>query len=221
MKTLNILLLSIFLFVANCSFGQDINWRSVNEETSHVVSAYFGADYSSYYGLSYGYVLKNKLTPIILGSELTVPFGDQPFDDWRMKLSAQGELWHKNHFSLAIKPAFIMRRYESVISRIYNLGAEITSQFGYSKEKWAVYAILNYDRAVSTHIKHDLLKEQYPNIRDGWYGSTGGNFKFGLRTSVSFKKVNTFFSIGKMYGQDFKHNPTLPFYAELALQKTF
>lgn len=221
MKKPGSILLLLYISITNPSFAQEINWRSIDQGGKHIVSAYFGADYSSYYGFSYGYVVKNKITPIITGAELTVPFGDDVFDDWRMKVSAQAELWNKDRLSLGIRSSFILRRYESALSRLYNVGADALTQFGYTKEKWALVAIFHYDRAIATHIQHDLLKEYYPEITDGWYGATGGNFKFGLRGNISIRSLNTFLSVGKIYGQDFKHNPTLPFYAELSIQKMF
>lgn len=198
--------------------AQDINFRALNGKDNHIISGYFGADYSSYYGLSYAYVLTAE-KPIVIGTEFTLPFGDEVLDDWKWKTGAQMELWKNESFSFALKPSIIWRRYESPLARFYNFGADVSVIAGYSKAKWGASIIFNMDRNFSTHIKHGSLKESYPEIRDGWYGASGGNFKSGLRINGAFKSWNLFLTVGKHYGQNFKDNPTLPFFAEFSLQK--
>lgn len=114
-----------------------------------------------------------------------------------------------------------MRNFSSEIARLFNIGADVTTNFGYSTSKWGITGSISYDRSLATHIKNDLLKEFYPEIQDGWYNSSGGNFKFGIRVNRSFKSWNTYMNIGKSFGQDFQDNPTLPFYLELSIQKQF
>jgi hypothetical protein len=214
----SVLLFCFALCVSFASKAQDINWRSLNEPYKHLAAISFGADYTSNYGIAYGYKLPTNF-PIVLGTEVSIPFGDKPFDDWKLKLNAQTELWHNDNFSFGIKPGIIVRRYQSEVSRFYNIGADIITTFGYCRSKWGIVAEVNYDRALSTNIRHDILKEYYPEIQDGWYGSTGGNFKFGLKGNYSFKSWNVFVKTGKPYSQDFKNNPTLPFYFDLSLSK--
>ncbi len=217
-KTISLLLM---MFSALTTLSQEINWRTINDDSKNMVSANFGADYSSYYGLSYGYHIKNSFTPLIIGTEFNLSFGNDVFDDWKSRTTIQTELWHSGNLSWGLKGGLIMRHFESDIARLFNMGADITTNFGYATATWAIVGTINYDRALATHIKNDLLKEFYPAIQDGWYSSSGGNFKFGIRASRSFKTWNTYMHIGKSFGQDFQDNPTLPFYAELSLQKQF
>jgi hypothetical protein len=179
-----------------------------------------GADFGTNYGLSYGYKLPGS-HPIVLGAELSVPFGNQLLDDWKVRLNGQSELWHNDRLSWGIKPGIILRRYQSDAARLYNIGAEITTTFGYYRPKWGGAIEVNYDRALFTHIQHNMLRDYYPAIRDGWYGGTGGNFKFGIKANYSFKSWNIVVKTGKMYAQDFKDNPTLPFFFDIWLVKYF
>lgn len=216
----NCLILLVFsILMPNSLDAQDVNWRAIDENTHHLVSAYFGADYNSYYGLSYGYVLKTDFRPVVIGTEITVPFGRETLDDWKWKTGAQAEIWNNGSLSLALKPSLILRRYESPLARMYNIGADIPLTFGFIKPKWGIVTIASYDMAISTHIKHGYLREYYPEIRDGWYGASGGNFKFGTRVHLSLSSWNAFLTLGKHYGQDFKDNPTLPFFAEFSIQR--
>ncbi len=221
MKIYKIALLSSWLLAFTNSYSQEINWRNTDSSSSHFVSINFGADYSSYYGLSYGYKIKNKFAPIVIGNDFNVSFGKQLTDDWKSRTTIQTELWHNKHFSWSLKTGFIVKRFESEIARLVNLGADITTIFGFSKPKGGIGLVIHYDRSSSTHIKNKLLKEYYPEIKDGWYKTSGGNFKFGIRGNYSIKKWNTYLNIGKTYGQNFKDNPTLPFYLDIAIQKQF
>jgi hypothetical protein len=209
-----IILFAIALCTNFVSKAQEVNWRLFNESYRHLISANLGADYGTNYGFAYGYKLSGPL-PIVLGTELSIPFGNQLLDDWKVKLNGQSELWHNEKLSLGIKPGIIVRRYQSDAARLYNIGAEITTTFGYYRPKWGGAIEVNYDKALFTHIKHDMLKDYYPAIRDGWYGSTGGNFKFGIKANYSFKTWNIVLKTGKMYAQDFKDNSTLPFFFDI------
>lgn len=213
-----IIVLTIAVCTGFVSQAQEVNWRSFTAPYKHQISAKLGLDYGSVYGLAYGYRLPVKF-PVVLGTELSVPFGNDLVDDWKVKVNAQTELWHNDKFSLGIKPGLIVRRYESEAATLYNIGGEMTATFGYYKPRWGVGTEVNYDRAFATHIKHDMLKEYYPEIQDGWYGTTGGNFKMGITANYSFKAWSVFLKTGKVFAQDFKDSHTLPYYFDFSLVK--
>jgi hypothetical protein len=221
MKTILFYVLFIVSLVPFQAGAQEINWRSLSSETRHVGAINFGGDYGSYFGGAYGYVLKRGESSIIFGHELTLPFGDDAVDDFKMKTSVQGEIWHSETLSFAIKSGLIFRGYESEMARMYNLGADVTLTFGYLKPRWGIEALANYDRSMATHIENKLLKEYYPEIKDGWYDSSGGNYKFGIRGNRSFGGTVVFLNLGKAFGQDFEDDPTLPFYFDLSFQRQF
>ncbi|MBO9701800.1 MAG: hypothetical protein J7604_16455 [Sporocytophaga sp.] len=221
MKRLKLFIAILSFVVINSAWAQDVNWRSITDNQKYLASLYFGADYSSYFGASYGYLLKNKITPVVIGGEFILPFGKQILDDWKGKLSIQAEVWHNDHFSFSIKPSFVVRKYESPLALMYNTAADLSVNFGYLRPKWGLLAIACYDKNISTYIKNEKLKEYYPEIRDGWYGTSGGTFKFGIRGQYTFNSWSAFLTVGKHYGENFKDNPTLPFFAEVSVQKWF
>lgn len=216
----NTLLLLVLCFGMK-TLAQDINWRSLNEQSNHLASLYFGADFSSYYGASYAYSIKNKYKPVFIGTEFTVPFGKNLIDDWRWNLNLQTEIWHNDHFSLGTKLSFVTRRYASPMAILYNTSTALSINFGYVRPKAGAVLIAAYDQTLATHINHKLLKEYYPQIRDGWYKASGGTFKFGVRGNWSYKSWSTYLTVGKAFARNFKDNPTLPFFAELSIQKRF
>lgn len=220
MKANIIIPLFVSLLVYTGVNAQEVNFRTL-ENTKHLVSANFGVDYGSYYGISYGYVLNTFRRPVVIGAELTLPFGNDVLDDWKWKTSVQAELWRSGNFSVVFKPAVVFRRYESSLARMYNIGSDFSLNAGLVKEKWSVVGIASFDKAIITHIQNKLLKEYYPEIRDGWYIPSGGNVKFGARVNYNLGTWSTFVTVGKHFGQDFEDNPTIPFFAEVSVQKRF
>jgi|SRR6187399_1456315 len=216
----SILFLFMLLNIPFLAKAQEINWRNLDSASRHVVAVHIGADFGTVYGISYGYQLPFK-HPVLLGAAISVPFGKKFMDDYKVTASVQTEILHSNSFSFAIKPGMSMRRYHSDVASLYNVGAEITTTLGYYKNNWGVAVEANYDRSCATYVEHKTLKEYYPGILDGWYGSTGGNFKFGIKGNYWMKTTGIAFKAGKIYGQDFMDNPTLPFYSELSLVKRF
>lgn len=217
----HLILLGLLVLTFATSHAQDINWRALNNTPAHLVALQLGADYGTYYGITYGYAFQKGALPLAVGADFSLPFGDQLADDWKLNLNVQAELWHSNAWSLTVKPELTLRRYASDIATVFNVGAGATAVFGLVKPRWGIVGEANYNAALASNIRHDRLKEYYPDIRDGWYGNTGGNFQFGLRAQYTIHTWSAFLKLGKTYAQDFKDNPTLPFYFNLAVQKRF
>lgn len=197
--------------------AQQINFAGLGD-ARHLISVQAGVDHGSYYGLSYGHVLKNSIVAMVIGSELTVPFGDDIIDDWKWKTGLEAELLQLGALSVTFKPSVVARRYESPLVRLYNFGVDFALTVGYVRPRWGAVAVAGFDKAVVTHFKHGLLRDYYPNILDGWFLPTGGNFRFGARVHYSVGRWTAFAMVGKQYGQDFDDNPTIPFFGEISLQ---
>jgi len=224
MKTMNKSLPSFVLLLALqvSSIGaQDINWSDVSEGKKHFVTLNFGADYSTYYGLQYGYRIGNTKLPLILDAEFTVPFGEDVFDDWNARMGIQSKLWSHNHVWWSVGASVITRKFVSDVASIMNFGSSLSTLLGYQKPKWGIAAEFSYERSEVSKIEHHLLSEYYPEITDGWYDTSGGNFKMGVQAQANIKSINLFVHIGKSFGQDFQDNPTLPYYAKLGINKSF
>jgi len=211
----------VILIITNISAlnAQDINWNEVDQGKKHFVNINIGVDYSTYYGLQYSYVLC-KDAPIMIDAEFNMPFGNKFMDDWYLRTGLRTRLWNSNNMYWTARASFITRRYESNVGRLVNLGADLTTLFGYKKSWWGIAAEVGYDRSISTHIVNgEITKEFYPEATDGWYNTAGGNFKFGIQASASVKSMDIFLHIGRAFGQDFKDNPMLPAYAKIGISK--
>jgi len=218
MKTKKFLIIILSALVHCSVLAQEVNFHGL-DNTKHLIGLQAGADYGSYYGVSYGYVWRNKLTPIVIGTEFTVPFGNNLVDDWKSRTGLQAELWYYKGISISARLSSTFRRYNSDLATLLNVGSDFTLNAGYVKPKWSVVAFANFDKPIVTHVENKLLKEYYPEIKDGWYDESGGNYKFGVRGQMSYKSWNSFITVGKHFGKNFEDNPTLPFFAEVMVQR--
>lgn len=214
----SVLLLALKVSVVN---AQEINWSDVSEGKKHYVTLNFGADYSTYYGLQYGYRIGNTRLPLILDAEFSVPFGEDVFDDWNARMGIQSKLWSHNNLWWSVRASVITRKFESDVASLMNFGSSFSTLFGYQKSRWGIATEFSYERSEVSKIEHHLLKDDYPEITDGWYNTAGGNFKMGVQAHVNIKSLNLFMHLGKAFGQDFQDNPTLPYYAKLGINKSF
>jgi len=224
MKSINKIILSlVFLLSLNAGsvYAQDINWLEVAKGKKHFVNLNLAADYSTYYGLAYGYSISNKFLPLLIDAEFNVPFGEDIFDDWNARVGLQAQVWSRNKLWGSVRASVLTKKFNSEVASLLNFGSSLSTLFGYQKPKWGIAAELAYERSEVTKIKNELPKQYYPEITDGWYNTAGGNFKFGVQAQTNIKSFNLFLHLGKTFGQNFEENPTLPFYAKFGISKSF
>lgn len=203
--------------------AQSINWASLKAEDKHIVNANFGAEYGVIFGVGYGYHIKTDLFDIVPNFEFSFPSGNRLFDDFKTKPGVQIRWNEFSNFQISTKIQGIFRRYENDFVRMVNFGSDLSAAIGYYRAQWCVSGEFGFDKAILTNFKHSQqYKSRYPGVVDGWYEpTTGGNFHFGLQVGYSFKKQGIFLKGGKIIQQDFKTNPLLPFYAQLAYNIKF
>nr|WP_315171795.1 hypothetical protein [uncultured Flavobacterium sp.] len=212
------LTISFFLIVTN-TFSQNINWRSLSKLQKHIISLNVGLDYGAVIGLGYGYQLNTKL-PIVLNTEFSIPFGEKVIDDFKTKLGIQIEVLKIGEFSTTIKANGILRRFENDNARFLNFGSEFSAISGYYKSEWYVAGEFGFDKAIVTNIKHsDIMKEYYPEIKNGWYIPSGGNYFYGIQSGYSFGRNDMNLKIGSLITQDFKTTPNFPYYMQLGINR--
>jgi len=207
--------------IANAGFSQTVNWRSLQPAEKHVLNVNAGWDYSTTVGIAYGRHLKTKI-PVIIGGEFSIPAGHELVDDLKTKIGAQAEVFRYRNFSATLKVQGIFRRYESEYVRLVNFGSEFSTALGYYRPRWYAAAEFGFDKSVITHFKHGSpMKEYYPEIQDGWYIPTGGNFFYGLQLGYTVKSYDLYLKGGKTIEQDFKTSATIPFYLNVGFNKRF
>jgi len=198
-----------------------VNAQTINpsrlSDTRHIFNASFGMEYGMVYGIGYGYQVKNNLFPMVVGIECSMPSGDRFFQDFKTKIGGQIRLVEYNNFQFTARLQGVFRRYENSFARMLNFGSDFAGIAGYYRRGWFVAGEFGFDKAIVTHFRHtEEYKKDYPGVVDGWYEpSTGGNFYYGLQAGVSIGQQDIFLRAGKMYAQDFRTKPTVPYYGQL------
>ncbi|MBK9106104.1 MAG: hypothetical protein IPL92_16415 [Saprospiraceae bacterium] len=206
----------IMLTISGMLMSQDIGWFTNDQNSGHVVSLHIGADFVTGFGFSYGYKFKGKI-PFVIGTELTTPFGGQIMDDFKASLTAQTIFHPLKNIGISVKPSMTCRRYGSEAAVLVNISAGLGTSIGYYRDKWSIAAQAGYDHSSATLIKPRILKEYYPGSHEDWYGSTGGNFNFGLQATYWLPSTGLSLRAGKTFGQNFEDNPTIPYYADFSV----
>lgn len=212
MKNKKLLFTLIFWGIALLAKGQNINWASFKAEQHHLAFVNTGFDYGFIADVGYGYKF-NKKRPILTTIDYSFPFGNKPFDDFKTKVGAQSEVVKIRHFSAIAKVSGIFRRDQTSLTRLANVGGEALISVGYYKPKWFLAFDMGFDKAIATNIKHaDLMKEMNPDIKNGWYLPTGGNFSYGIQSGYSFKTHEVTLKLGKTATQNISTTALFPIY---------
>jgi hypothetical protein len=222
MKKIRVSIALIILLATSWSAkAQTINWKSFKENQNNVVNLNAGVENGFVFGLGYGYKLRIK-QPVLLNVEFSTPTGKDLFDDFKTKLGGQVEVVKVSNFAATVKAYGIFRRYQSNLVTLANFGSEFSATIGYYKPKWYVAGVLGFDKAITTHIKNSsLMKDIYPDVQDGWYIPTGGNFLWNIQCGYSFKSNDLYLKAGKTITQDFETTASLPVYLQLGFNRRF
>lgn len=224
MRISNKFLIVIFIFTIqqNKLCSQSINWHADSSELKHMLNANIGLDYALVYGIGYGYKLPTTF-PIVLFGSVSLPAGENIFDDYKVKLGGNTDVFQLGDVHASINLNGVFRVYHSDYVRLINFGSDFSAAIGYYKQKWMVSGEFGFDKAIVTHIKNGpSYLEINPLAQDGWYEpATGGNFYYGLQTGISLKQSDIYLKAGKVLVQNFKTTPLFPFYAQVGYNFKF
>jgi hypothetical protein len=212
----------LLYLISNTLNAQNINWRAFGQEQKHIIGINTGLDFGVTYGLTYGRKLNAKL-PMVLNGEFSFPSGNKVLEDFKVKMGVQMEVIHAGNFSATLKVNGIFRRFENDYARMLNFGSEFAGVAGYYKPRWYVAGEISFDKAIVTHIKHlPAALENNPDLTTGWYIPTGGNVAYGIQSGLVLGQKNDLnLKIGRVINQNFKTEPTLPFYFQLGFNRRF
>ncbi len=215
-----LLYISLIMLFSVAATSQEIAFFDQDSQASHLASVHTGIHFTTGYGLAYGYKFAGKI-PFVIGTELTTPFGGQIMDDFKASLTAQTIFRPVDHLGISVKPSMSCSRYGSEAAMLLSISTGLSTTIGYYRNTWSIAAEAGYEHAQATLIKNRLLRDYYPEIKDEWYGSTGGYFNFGLVASYWFNSVGISVKAGKIVGQDFSESPTIPYYADFSVMRKF
>jgi hypothetical protein len=213
--------LLVAMFIGVQAQAQTLNWSGLRDNDRHIINANVQWDYAASIGVGYTHRL-NLTLPTALSAQFSLPAGKNTLDDFKSKVGIQTRVFQLGGFMVTAGAAGIFRKMESDYVTLKNFGGEFTAIAGYYTPRWFVAGEAAFDKAITTKVRNsETLRKLYPSIQDGWYVPTGGNFSYGIQTGYSFKSVDLYLKVGRIVDQTFHSSPTIPFYAQLGVNKRF
>lgn len=212
--------LFIGLFFGNIQ-AQSINFAAINQKQSNIVYASFGLNFGMTTSLGFARTFNLGHRQLLVSADYTFPIGKTLFDDFRIRMGAQIEIYTLQHFKLAGK---LFAHYKTVDNNIYTantFGTETGLLIGYYKPHWYIAGEFGFDLSIATFLQQtDWYLTLYPEAQSKWYAPIGGNFYYGLQGGYSFWNMDIIIRVGMVNNQQFK--PTLlPFYGQLEVHYKF
>ena len=212
----------IMMAVSEAGYSQNINWRSLREDQRNVVQLNGGYDFGATAQVGYARSF-SLIRPIVVGLDYSFPMGNNLTDDFKVRLGGQMEIVEIGGFSATIKIYSNFRRYQMQLVRIVSFGSDFGLLAGYYTSTWYAAGEFGFDKAIVSQLKHsDIMRANFPGIRDGWYIPTGGNYYYGIQGG---KTIGETFEISLRLGatsaQDHDENDAIPLYLQLGLGMRF
>ena len=217
-----ILIIGIIVALVSMGNAQNINWRSIKYDQKNVITAQVGLDYGTTVQVGYFRAIR-AFKPIFLGADFSIPAGEDLVDDFKVRWGGQIELYESEGFSASAKILANYRRNEMSLVTMQSFGSEFAVISGYYKPTWHAAFELGFDKAISTHLKHtDLMRETFPEVQDGWYLPTGGNWYYGLQGSKTIgDHLDVNLRVGFTQAQGDHEDSLLPYYLQIGVNMRF
>ena len=65
------------------------------------------------------------------------------------------------------------------------------------------------------------MKTIYPDVKDGWYLPTGGNFNLGIVSGYSFNTNDLYLKMGIHLTEDLSFGSGAPYYLQIGYNRRF
>ncbi|MGB2867860.1 MAG: hypothetical protein WBD36_05375 [Bacteroidota bacterium] len=221
MKTI-IAAVIIVMASSETGYSQNVNWRSLREDQRNLVQLNFGYDFGVTSQISYNRFI-STIKPAMLGLDISFPMGSNLLDDFKVKLGGQIEIAEIDGFSATIRISSIFRRYQTEMVSIASFGSDFAVLAGYDAPTWSVGGEFGFDKSITSHFKHsDIMRAEFPAIRDGWYVPTGGHYYYGIQGGKTIgESYDLSLRLGATRAQANDEDAMLPYYLQLGLGVRF
>jgi len=219
----NIILLYLFILVANLSNAQVFNFESISTDKKNIIQTSIGLNLAVIGNIEYGRVLKFKEKLYVVSANITMPMGEKMFDDGKVAINISGNTINYGNWKVPIHLGFFSTFTSNKMSSISTLGTQISINPGYYKKSWFIASEITYDKFIFSYIENsDFYREVYfSEAKDGWYKNSGGNFHFGVIGGKTFTNNNELnFKIGIISTEKF-NTPLVPYYAVVGYKFVF
>ena len=217
MKTL--ILVAALALVPITAHAGDINYGAI-DDGANVVTVTTGAEHGFVVGAGYGRVLTVADRLVVVGGDVALDWAEIDVDDFRVRGGAAAPIVTHGRLQLVGSLNATLRGTNNDLGRMINLGADAALLAGYYAPHWFAAAEAGFDWAAATHITHSdgYRMLVYADARDGWYGNSGGLFRYGVQAGASFASNDLVLRAGQL--RDVAGNPALfPVYVTLAYNR--
>ena len=208
---------ALLILVLAGTASADVNFGAT-KEGENIVGMYTGAEHGLVVGANYARVMPHD---IVLSADATLGFAEADPGDYRLRATFAMPLVGLGKWAVigAVSPT--LRGTHNAVANMVDIGGDLSILAGRYTRRWFAAAELGFDTALATHITNsDEYRMAYPEARDGWYGTPGGNFRYGVQAGVTFARYDVILRAGQLrdVGGD---QPMLPFYATLGVSGHF
>jgi hypothetical protein len=212
----------LVMAVAEYSSSQNVNWRSLSDDQRNVIQFSFGYDFGVTAQLGYSRYL-TVVKPVLLGLDYSFPMGNVVTDDFKIRAGGQVEVVEVGGFSATVRILSNLRRYQNQLVRIVSFGSDFAVLAGYYRPGWHAGGEVGFDKSIVSHMRHsDIMKADYPAIRDGWYIPTGGHYYYGIQAGKTIgESFDLSLRLGATKAQGNDEDAVLPYYLQLGLGVRF
>jgi hypothetical protein len=214
--------LVLVMAMAGAGYSQNINWRSLGEGQRNIIQLGFGYDYAVTAKFAYGRTF-SWIRPVVLRLDYSFPMGEDLLDDFKVRLGGQMEILEAGGFSATVRILANLRRYQTTLVRIVSFGSDFALLAGYYKPSWYAAGEFGFDKSITSYLKHsDVMRTNFPTIRDGWYVPTGGHYYYGIQAGKTLgESFDLSLRLGATNAQANDENDVLPYYLELGFGLRF
>jgi hypothetical protein len=221
MKTV-IAALIITMALFQPGFSQNVNWRSMQDDQRNIIQFDFGYDYGVTTQLGYGRAF-DWIRPAVLTLDYSLPMGKDLVDDFKVRLGGQVEVLQIGGLSATLKLMSSFRRYENPLVRIVSFGSDFDLVTGYYTSTWYTAGEFGFDKSIVSHLKHsDIMRSNFPAIRDGWYIPSGGHYYYGIQAGKTLGETYTLLlRAGTTNAQFDDEDAVVPYYVQVGMSIRF
>ena len=198
--------------------AQEVNLATLAEDddAANRVHVRTGAEYGFVAGVGYARAVSVLERRILVSGDVTAPWAGFDASDYRVRAGVLVPIVGTRRWKIAGTVAPTLRGTRNEVSRMTSVGADVGVTGGFYGRHWFVAGELGFDWAATTHVAHtDLYRATvFADARDGWYGTAGGNYRYGAQAGVSFGRHDVVLRVGQL--RDVAGEaPVLPFYGTL------
>lgn len=153
--------------------------------TTHAVGIEGGLDSAMVFSAGYSYRLRPAVWQydVLFQGSVTVPFAGFDPSDSRLQVGLRTTAIAYGDLRLQVGLGLHTHSTSNVAFSARGIGAHFTLLPGYQSERWGLMAELGYERIIASYVSASERYKRlgYAEAQEGWYGSTGGNIRLGLR----------------------------------------